>query len=121
MSKINTQPLPEIIEYFENLDPWKLNQLGAAFQLGHNCGCCVGAHLAHIFGIAQGLSNDFTKGSKELAERMGYEKTMASPAVFYLEIDLSKFGAPRAAFGAQEWEIPPEQVFQKMMEHYDGA
>ena len=123
MNEINTESLPEIIEYFEDLEPWMLDSHKASYEIDSRfeCGACVGAHLANIFGIATGEHTDFIRGSNELAERMGYQRNFLYNPLHYLEVDLRYFGAPMSPFGYFPWRTLPEQVFRKLMNHYDRA
>ena len=69
--------------------------------------CCVGAHLANFFNVAQGYSLDFIDGAEMLGQELGANRA-------HLVLMLRSCGAPWDPFGGDAWDTPPREVFQKL-------
>ena len=106
---MNTECLPEVIEYFTKLPLNRINQDYGIYR--EHCACCIGAHIAFLF-KAQLRSSDyslFEAGRRELAKRMDMSTTELYKVLW-------NHGAPRHPFGLAPWKIPPAIVFERVLQ-----
>ena len=125
LSDVNTDCLPELIDYFTALDPARLCQSHGVIS-GHardseayhrvlhpvtgTCAYCVGAHIAFLWDVrAEHGDFDFHNGKAALMERTGLDYSTLA-AVMHEQ------GAPESPFGADPWEVSPGVVFQNMLD-----
>ena len=104
-----TEFITEAPEYFENLDPRCIDQQNSEYM--EEWGCCVGAHLFHIFenGAERRKEyehlDEFVVGASEYALALGIE-------LEELEDKMWHQGAPHSPFGAEQWSLPPHEVLK---------
>ena len=91
-------------------DPARVSQGEGAYR--KDAPCCVGAHLANYFGVAEGYSLDFLDGAEMLGGELGANRA-------HLVLMLRASGAGWDPFGREAWDDPPGDVFRKLAEIED--
>ena len=109
MTKAQETKLKEIIAYFEQLPPDRINQRLSAID-DNGCGC-VGAHVAHL----TGSGDFFTQGTHFLKELLYHHKPEWERGLC-LNNDLQKCGSPFKPFGMRTWQEQPLVVFKRLLD-----
>lgn len=80
--------------------------------------CCVGAHLAAMYGLItdKAFVPHYRRGREALAQDLGYIQPVGfqPDGMCALYDDLHACGAPSNPFGTQQWETHPKEVFRKL-------
>lgn len=128
-----SKPLSSIIEYFENLPEYAVDQSRGYFVFGcsdylppwernkdrKHCGRCVGAHLHYLFKheeyklLGRTLFVEFDTGMALLSD------VLEVPSYELLYDLLRKNGSGgRYPISVEEWHIPPAEVFRNIRDKY---
>ena len=103
-----TQFLVDSLEEGKNWD-----QTEGTYSFANQWPCCIGAHLAGFFGVAESQQDgensemDFTEGARAACEFIGCHKQQ-------LDDLLHAAGAPCLPFGGREWPIHPSIVWKNL-------
>ena len=115
---VDFKKLENLVEYFKALEPSRIDQEWGAYS--EECGCCVGAHLAHCLAG----TGHYLDGIDDL-----YEAVYGSPPGRWpapaqetagklrgIEVRLTSHGAGSDnPFGTHPWVCPPHEVFQGLI------
>ena len=93
-------------DYFAALPAHRIDQSSADYH--PTAPCCVGAHLAHAFGVAAQHDRDYLTGAEAWAQAVGGNRA-------HVVLLLRAAGAhPYDPFGMEPWPTPPAEVFRRL-------
>ena len=113
---IDFEKLEKIVAYFKCVEPLEIDQSNGVYNVDASCGCCVGAHIAHMesgINFSDGIDALFAAvfGHPRNCERETAEKQS------YLLGRLRVHGSGKMApFGGEPWDNPPHIVFQRLID-----
>ena len=98
-------PSEQAATYFEQLPSQHVDQSWPSYY--PQAPCCIGAHLAHIYGVTRGRKRDFLRGADAWARAVGGNRAHAI-------LLLRNAGAAHDPFGPAQWPTPPHIVFRRV-------